>query len=287
VYEIIFHGRGGQGALLAARILANAYFFEGRYIEAFPHFGGERRGAPVRAFLRIDDQPIRVKSPIQTADCTFILDGSLLAVVDIASNFKQEGIIILNSPLKPAEIKLKELYNLAVCDATGISWKILKKNIPNSAILGAYASVVKLNFDSLKKAFQEIFKNDKAAKINIEMAELAYNSTTMGRSSIEGNKEKETRLPDKFDRSFETGGIYKADGSSRVNKTSSWTTKRAVIDMSKCSSCLLCYVLCPDVCIKREGKKLKVEEDYCKGCGICEQICPREAISLNEKVIDR
>ena len=84
MYEIIIHGRGGQGALLAARVLANAYFFEEKYVEAFPYFGGERRGAPVRAFLRVDDKPIRMKTPILSADCAIILDASLLDFVDIS-----------------------------------------------------------------------------------------------------------------------------------------------------------------------------------------------------------
>lgn len=286
MYEIIFHGRGGQGALLAARILANAYFFDGMYVEAFPHFGGERRGAPVKAFLRVDDKPIRIKTPIQAADCAITLDASLFEVVDINLNLEKEGLIILNSPLKPEMIKLKNKYKLATCDATGISLKLSGKDIPNSAILGAFACAAKLNFESLMKGFKEIFKEEGAANKNIEMAKMAFSSTLLGLSSADSSI-KEAGGLNFIDLGVEIGGIYKANGSSRRNITAAWTTKRAAIDLSKCSFCLICYALCPDVCIQKEGKKLKVEEDFCKGCGICEQVCPRQAIKLYEKTLNR
>jgi pyruvate ferredoxin oxidoreductase gamma subunit len=284
MYEITFHGRGGQGALLAARILANAYFFGGKYIEAFPHFSAERRGAPVRAFLRIDDQPIRSKVPISSADCALILDASLLDYVDITQGLKEESLILLNSPLKPEKIKLPAKYKLATCDASEISRRITKKDIPNSAMLGAFSSVTRLSMGALAKGFKEVFAHKIQAEKNIKMAQIAAASVTSGISSVNTEfKEKKSTNSSKL--KIELGGTYKADGSSRQYITSSWTTEKAVIDQEKCTSCLFCYVLCPEGCILREGEGLRIEEDYCKGCGICREVCPPKAIRMQRKEI--
>jgi len=284
MYEIIFHGRGGQGALLAAKILANAYFFDGKYVEAFPHFSAERRGAPVRAFLRIDDRPIRSKVPITSADCAIILDASLLDYIDITQGLKEESLILLNTPLKPNEIKLSAKHKLATCDASEISRKIIGKDIPNSAMLGAFCSMLSLDMEALAQGFKEIFTHKTIAEKNIEMAKIAATSTTTGVSSVatQAQGKKSMAIPEL---KVEIGGTYKADGSSRQNITSSWTTDKAIIDQEKCNSCLFCYVLCPEGCILREGEKLKIEEDYCKGCGICAKVCPLKAISMQRKKI--
>ena len=282
MYEIIFHGRGGQGALLAARILANAYFFDGKYIEAFPHFGGERRGAPVRAFLRVDDKPIRMKAPILSADCVIILDAGLLEFIGISIGLKKNGLIIINTPLPPEQIKLPSKYKTATCDATDIALRIIKREIPNSALLGAFAFVAGLNEEALAKGFQEIFSHRTAAEKNIEMAKIAAEETTLGVCGVEDRAEEE-KVAVIFANELKPGGTYRADGSSLQNITSSWTPFKAVIDADKCNSCLLCYASCPEGCILRTEKSLELDEKYCKGCGICEEVCPLHAISMIRK----
>ncbi len=283
MYEIIFHGRGGQGALLAARILANAYFFDGKYIEAFPHFSAERRGAPVRAYLRVDSQPIRSKVPIVSADCAIILDASLLDYVDITQGLKENSLILLNTPLKPEEIKLGSKYKLVTCDASAISLKIIGKDIPNSAMLGAFSGAASLAMEALTKGFKEVFAVAAQAEKNIGMAKIAADSINTGFSGVE-TKAKTKKSPE-TEMKIEIGGTYKADGSSRQNITSSWTTQKAVINQEKCNFCLFCYSLCPEGCILREENGLRIEEDYCKGCGICEKVCPPKAISMQRKEI--
>src|SRR4030066_755338 len=92
--EIRFHGRGGQGAVTSAEILALAAIGEGRYAQAFPSFGPERRGAPVVAFCRISDQPIKIRANIYEPDLVVVLDASLLKIVNVAAGLRQEGILI-------------------------------------------------------------------------------------------------------------------------------------------------------------------------------------------------
>lgn len=282
MYEIVFHGRGGQGSLLAARILANAYFFENKFVEAFPHFGAERRGAPVRAFLRVDAKPIRIKSPIFSADCAVILDDSLLEYVDISSGLKEDGLAIINTSLSPEQIELNRQYKTATCNATEIALRSIGKDIPNSAILGAFAFAAGLSVDSLIKGFRETFSETKTAEKNIEMAKIAVTATKMGVCSVEVGKEEEKAAAG-FVGELKTGGIYRADGSSRQNITSSWTPFKAAIDQEKCNLCLFCYADCPEGCILRTEKGLKLDENYCKGCGICAEVCPLDAIKMKRK----
>ena len=148
--EIRFHGRGGQGAVTAATILAIAAFKEGKDVQAFPYFGVERRGAPVTAFTKIDDKPIRVRSQIYEPDYVVVLDQSLLRSIDVSQGIKEDGIILVNIEKTPEEIRreIKGSVKLATVDATRIalSHKLGTKAAPivNTAILGAFAKVTGL-----------------------------------------------------------------------------------------------------------------------------------------------
>jgi len=105
--EIRFHGRGGQGSVVASRILATSIFLDGKYSQSFPAFGVERRGAPVTAFLRVDDKPIRIRTEIYEPDHIVILDPLLVDQVPLADGLKKEGIVIINSSKKPDEFSDK------------------------------------------------------------------------------------------------------------------------------------------------------------------------------------
>src|SRR5512136_2020150 len=104
--EIRFHGRGGQGTVVASKILADALAKEGNYVQAYPEFGVERRGAPVFSFIRIDDKPIYDKSRIYTPDHVVVVDPTLLEAIDVTEGLKPGGMIIVNSDKKPSEVKL-------------------------------------------------------------------------------------------------------------------------------------------------------------------------------------
>ena len=178
--EIRFHGRGGQGAVTAANILAEAAFREGKDVQAFPYFGVERRGAPVTAFTKIDDDPKRVRSQIYEPDFVVVLDQSLLKSIDVALGMKPEGIILVNIDKKPETIKkeIKGDFKIATVDATGIaiSHKLGTKAAPivNTAILGAFAKVtglVKIEsiVDSIK--MKAPLKKDENAEAAVEAYE--------------------------------------------------------------------------------------------------------------------
>lgn len=148
VIEIRFHGRGGQGAQIASRILAEAAFEEGYDVQAFPYFGVERRGAPVTAFTKLDKKPIRVKSQIYEPDYVIVLADTLLdaKTVDVTAGLKEGGTVIINTK-KPIEV-VKEKLNgvpVAVVDATSIAIenRLGSRSAPivNTAILGSISKV--------------------------------------------------------------------------------------------------------------------------------------------------
>jgi len=158
MYEVRFHGRGGQGSVTAANTLADAAFREGKDVQAFPMFGVERRGAPVAAFTRIDNEPIDIKTQIYEPDVIIVLDMSLLDVVDVAKGLKPGGKIILNTGKDPSEFDFgdAEVYTV---DATSIAVDnglgTETNPIVNTAILGSYSKVVgNVMMDSIYDAIE-------------------------------------------------------------------------------------------------------------------------------------
>ncbi len=141
--EVRIHGRGGQGAVVASKVLATAIFREGRYVQSFPSFGVERRGAPVTAFTRIDDLPIRLRCQIYEPDHLVVLDPTLLEAIDVTVGLKPGGWIVINSARPPSGFGLPSTYRVATVDANAIAIRHrlgpASAPIVNTAILGAFA----------------------------------------------------------------------------------------------------------------------------------------------------
>ena len=178
--EIRFHGRGGQGAVVASNMLADAAFREGKHVQAFPFFGVERRGAPVSSFTRINDTPIKIRSQVYTPDYVIVLDSTLIDITDVTSGLKKNGIIIINTDKKPSDFNLS--FKVATIDATSIALdnKLGSKTAPivNTSILGAFAKVS--GIVSLESIILAIKESDISKKEdNIKAAEMAYQKTVM------------------------------------------------------------------------------------------------------------
>jgi 2-oxoacid:acceptor oxidoreductase gamma subunit (pyruvate/2-ketoisovalerate family) len=179
--EIRIHGRGGQGSVTAAEVLAHAAFFEGKSVQAFPFFGAERRGAPVKAFARISDEPILVHSQIYNPDYVIVLDPYIYKVVDVTEGLKKNGILVMNTTKKPEEIGLKD-WQVATVDATGIALELnlLVAGLPvvNTSILGAFAKATdEVKLQSVLKAVNETWSGA-AGERNMKATELAYERLT-------------------------------------------------------------------------------------------------------------
>jgi 2-oxoacid:acceptor oxidoreductase gamma subunit (pyruvate/2-ketoisovalerate family) len=182
MHEIIWHGRGGQGVVVAAQILAEAAYLQGyKGVTSAPTFGPERRGAPLTASTRIADEPLRTFSQIEFADIAVVLDPSLLQVVDIQSSLKTGGLIIINTALPIADIKLKAGLRLAVIDAVSVALKfyLLKEGAPvvNTPLLGAFARATGLvSLEYLEKGLRKKLPA-KVAAANSLALKAAYEET--------------------------------------------------------------------------------------------------------------
>jgi 2-oxoacid:acceptor oxidoreductase gamma subunit (pyruvate/2-ketoisovalerate family) len=173
VKEIRIHGRGGQGAVTAARMIASAFVLEGKYVASFPMYGFERRGAPVAAFTRVDEKPIREKTQVYTPDCMMVIDPTLMKIAGLFSGLKAEGILIVNSPSFNSQVD-KNIKVAGVIDATKIAVEEIGRDIPNTCLCGAFAAVTKwVSIESILKAIADYQSGD-MLKRNIRSAERGY-----------------------------------------------------------------------------------------------------------------
>jgi len=179
VIEIRWHGRGGQGVVTSAGLVAEAAIDEGKYAQAFPSFGPERRGAPVAAFVRISSkEPIRVRSEILTPDVAVVFDVRLIETADATSGLKENGLLVLNAnkPISELERELDNKWELAALDASKIAVETLGIPIVNTTMVGALikaTSIIKLEslFEPLRRRFGRL------ADRNIEAMKRAYEET--------------------------------------------------------------------------------------------------------------
>jgi pyruvate ferredoxin oxidoreductase gamma subunit len=174
--ELRWHGRGGQGAVTSAELLAQAAISEGKYAQAFPSFGPERRGAPVQAFNRIDSQqPVRIRADITEPDVVVVLDPSLLTIVNVASGLKKEGMVIVNTKKTADQIRAEFHINnrVATIDANRIAREVLGVPIVNTTMLGAIIKTTGVTKkESLKAPLEKRF--GRLGERNIKAMETAF-----------------------------------------------------------------------------------------------------------------
>ena len=184
--EIRWHGRGGQGAITAAKIIAQAAYLKGyKGVTAAPSFGAERRGAPVSASTRISTEPILVVSQVENPEIVVVLDHTLLKYPDVTHGLGKNGWLIVNSPLTPRELGLKGEFNIATADATKICQDlgliIAGLVIVNTAILGALVRATKIvDLPTLEKVMRERFSKD-TVDINLAAINRTYEITKTGK----------------------------------------------------------------------------------------------------------
>jgi pyruvate ferredoxin oxidoreductase gamma subunit len=171
--EIRIHGRGGQGAVTAASLLSMAAGHDDKFSQGFPAFGVERRGAPIKAFARISDKPITIRSQVYSPDYVMIMDPTLCGLPEITEGIKPETVIIINGKGGEGSFKNKTYYY----DATELALKVLGRNIVNTAILGVFAKATKLvTLEGILEAIDREFP-EALAKKNKELIQQAFDKT--------------------------------------------------------------------------------------------------------------
>tara|TARA_R110001583_G_scaffold162364_2_gene314554 strand:- start:688 stop:1269 length:582 start_codon:yes stop_codon:yes gene_type:complete len=179
MHELRIHGRGGQGAVLASKILAKALVAEGKFVTAIPAFGFERRGAPVAAFMRFDDQEIRRINNIYTPNSVLSIDPSVIRAVDIFEGLQPGGTWIHTTKEPKENLCLPDdLSMLGLCDAVGIAMEVFRRPITNTIMLGAFAKTTGVvSLQALKKGLESANFRDAGLHQNMLAIERGYAET--------------------------------------------------------------------------------------------------------------
>ncbi|MFH1868704.1 MAG: 2-oxoacid:acceptor oxidoreductase family protein [Candidatus Omnitrophota bacterium] len=185
--EVRWHGRGGQGAKTASQFLAEAALDAGKYIQAFPEYGPERAGAPIKAFTRIDDAPMTIHCSVTNPEAVVVIDPTLLETIDVTEGLGEDGVLLVNSPDDPKVIREKLKFNkgkVATVDATKISLETLGIPMPNTPMLGALIKVTPLvTLEALIGKIRDKFLKkigEEKTNANIEGIKRAYEEAKVG-----------------------------------------------------------------------------------------------------------
>jgi pyruvate ferredoxin oxidoreductase gamma subunit len=291
--EIRFHGRGGQGAVTAAELFAQAAISSELYAQGFPNFGAERRGAPVMAFLRVSDSQIFLRERIEKPDVVVVLDSSLIGLPEVTEGLAPGKKLIINASKNQRKNfeHLEEKYVVCLVDASQIAMDTIGLPITNTAIIGSLVKATELiTLDSLSEPFRKRF--GKLSAKNIDAMLKAYEQTeVLGYRASENDEaaDSETDYQQYIQGEalypwpeIEIGCDVNQPGNSRDFLTGNWRTgSYPLMDKDKCISCGICWIMCPEIAFKQnEDGSYTWSGDYCKGCGICVTTCSKKALSM-------
>ncbi len=287
--RVRFHGRGGQGAKVASRVLGTAAFLEGFLVQDFPLYGAERRGAPVAAFTRISKEPIMERGVISKPDVVIVMDETLLygASPMPLTGLEENGVVLINTASGAAEIKDK--YKIAATvltlDLTKTGLDMLGKPVISALAAGAATRIAGLMEDSLRRALDKemlgIGIGKELRATNLDAALYCYYAVEPREIPITGiSPERGSPVIDvPLETALVSSPTINSSGNTPLRKTGSWRIFKPVWDYNNCKKCLTCLVNCPDGCITMD-KDGYPHTDYenCKGCLICLEECPVKAI---------
>lgn len=294
--EIRLHGRGGQGTVIAAEMLANAFVYGGKYASVFPSFGVERRGSAVMAFARFGDEPIRERTRVYRPDMLLLLDQSLTENLTCYDGFKSGGLIIANTKHEQTIIDLKMKQGiLATVDGVSIAQEETGTAITNTCMLGAFARATGLvELEDLKKALGLYFSGDMLAG-NLRSLERGFAEvkiTRFAESAAAEPVENATMEAAPTIKAPELTSPFESAWSDVSKKmltvrTGEWRYTRPETDKASCRLCGWCSIYCFTGCMKPgEDGYYHPDLEYCKGCGVCAKECPAQAIKMRaEEVI--
>jgi len=291
--EVRFHGRGGQGAKLASRILGQSGFLSGLFAQDFALFGAERRGAPVVSFTRLSAEPIDRRGNIERPNLVIVMDDSLIkeAPGQVFQGIDAATPVIVNADAEAFAAGLKDLAAANYCciDMTRIAQDSIGRAFVSAIAAAAAAKCVPaIQAEQLENAVRtEIAEFGLApdlVKKNLEAARRAYElapaiDLTASELDAEFLESSWQAVPYLGTAQF-AGPTIRRHGSAALRATGGWRTERPVIELAKCKRCFLCYLYCPEAALRLDAEDFPhVDYDHCKGCMICYEECPTDAIS--------
>jgi pyruvate ferredoxin oxidoreductase gamma subunit len=275
--------------VLAAELMVVAAFEDGKYGQAFPAFGGERRGAPVQAFVRIDTRPVRVRYRVNQPDQVIILDRTLPNMVDVLAGLKPDGLALIDQENKPAALHWSADALVYAVPATRIALEVFGQPFVNPAMLGAWAAATgEISLDAICHAYQHRFPGPLGEK-NSRAVQMGYDFVHHGVKPVQVRKSREYKTGTiRWEREEVAGAPGQplhfasvvAARTSLAYPTGSWRYQRPVVNAGLCNGCGVCETFCPDSSLTMVDKQAIVDYDFCKGCGICAQTCARGAIEM-------
>lgn len=292
--RVRFHGRGGQGAKVASRVLGTAAFIEGCYAQDFPLYGAERRGAPIAAFTRISPKPILERGVISEPDIVIILDETLLddPIANPLSGIKEGGIVFINTAHSPAEAKdkFKVTKQVITLDITKISLDMLGLPVLSTLAGGVASRITGLKEDSLRKAVEketsEILTDTTLVAKNIEASIYCFRAIQpIEIKTAETIHKGSPVINIPFEPALISSPTINTTGNTPLRKTGNWRVFKPVWNYEACTRCMTCVARCPDGCIAaNEDGFPYTDYDNCKGCMICVEECPAKAIEKVREV---
>jgi len=285
--EIRLHGRGGQGAVSAAELLAVAAFEDGKYGQAFPAFGGERRGAPVQAFVRLDGKPIRLRYRVTRPDYVLIMDSTLLEMVDVLMGLQPGGMVIVDSEHPADQLAWTGEATAYSVPATRIALEVFGQPFVSAPVMGGFAAATgEVSLSAIQFAYRHRFPGRLGEK-NSEAAQSGFDWVARN----EGVRVAKTRTLGQQAEWASSPGLGApgrplhfaaviAPRTSIAYPTGGWRYNHPVVDVALCNGCGICEMYCPDGCMLMVDKKAVPDYVYCKGCGICADECSRHAITM-------
>ncbi len=283
-----FHGRGGQGAKVASRVLGTAAFLDGLFVQDFPLYGAERRGAPITSFVRISDEPITERGVISDPDLVVVMDETLLKdpAASPLSGLKPRGAVLVNSPRRTEDLRGGigiEGVQLLALDMTGISLEVLGEPILSTLAGAAAAKMAGIDEESLREAIKKELTGiveEEELERNVDAATLSFRSVPavdLKTAEAAGKGSPVINVP--FEPALVSSPTIAAVGNSPQRKTGNWRIYRPVMDHEVCTKCSICFARCPEGCISLDDQGYpKVDYENCKGCLICAQECPAGGI---------
>jgi pyruvate ferredoxin oxidoreductase gamma subunit len=291
--RIRFHGRGGQGAKTASRILGDSAFVEGLNVQDSPVYGAERRGAPVTAFTRISDDAIMERGYIFDPDIVVIMDETLLndPLANALQGIRSGGILFVNSGQQPDRILVAgENVRVITLDITGLALTFLGRTVTSAASAAAAARLSsKISREALlggvESELQELGVAKETIEKNVELARNVYDALVSTSIDTRENLSRQTLVPLEVIVSNPGSQDIVSAGNSYVRRTGDWRIFKPTIDYDKCTACGVCFAYCPESVLTLRGdKKPVIDYDNCKGCLICYRECPLKAITVEREV---